>query len=688
MDEEELSDEQLQQLLKHAEQRLRAAEGKTGAKGISSSTRTNAKVTAGSDWFNLPRTNLTPELKRDLQLLKMRSVLDPKRFYKKDNSKLQIPKYSEVGTIIEGPTEYFTSRLTNKERKRTLVEEVLQDEQSTKRFKSNHRLESVTFVVAGDVSCNSPCWLSSRTPYCPRLFIKIKSTQCTFPQAQTWMLFLTQIRVQQPPLEHPLGRDLAQIGPNKSIDPPPDFRLPRSVQAVYLKPLRREAPYGVPVCDLQLRSYSVRNLEFFSDFCLRAAYYLGLPAFGPIPLPRITERWTVPRSSFIYKKSQENFERRTVRRLIQIKDGNPETVQIWLAFVKKHAYYGIGMKANVWEFSKLDGEDEGECEYDLGSEQIIELVNTENFRSATHGNAPYSKTPIPLQTVIFSGIQPTGIPHLGNYLGALQQWKKLQDEAHPTTKLFFCVVDLHAITTPQDPVVLRRRRREMMAALLAVGIRPERSTVFCQSEVPAHSELMWILSCTSSMGYLSRMTQWKVATHVPVGEDQSQHLEFAREQVTNFNYNYKSCLVPPRTIMSPAKRVMSLQEPTKKMSKSDPNDRSRILITDSLPTIRKNIMGAITDSLSETVSYNPIHRPGVVNLLELLSHFDSGGRSMKELAEVHDGMKLVKLKQMLVGAVDEGLGGIREEYERVLGEGERRWGSKGKRSVGLSGGYV
>lgn len=95
------------------------------------------------------------------------------------------------------------------------------------------------------------------------------------------------------------------------------------------------------------------NLEFFADFALRAAYYLGLPAFGPVPLPRIVQRWTVPRSHFIFKKSQENFERVTLRRLIQIRDGNPESVQLWLAFLQKHAYYGIGMKANVWEFSKL-----------------------------------------------------------------------------------------------------------------------------------------------------------------------------------------------------------------------------------------------------------------------------------------------------------------------------------------------
>jgi small subunit ribosomal protein S10 len=132
-----------------------------------------------------------------------------------------------------------------------------------------------------------------------------------------------------------------------------DIRYPRSVQALYLKPLRREVEYGVPTCDLQLRSYSIRNLEFFADFALRAAYYLNLPAYGPVALPRITERWTVPRSSFIFKKSQENFERVTVRRLIQIRDGDISAVQIWLAFLQKHAYYGIGMKANIWEYGRL-----------------------------------------------------------------------------------------------------------------------------------------------------------------------------------------------------------------------------------------------------------------------------------------------------------------------------------------------
>jgi len=130
-------------------------------------------------------------------------------------------------------------------------------------------------------------------------------------------------------------------------------RMPRSLEALWLAPMRRHAVYRLPACDLQLRSYSVRNLEFFCDFALRAAYYLGLPTSGPVPLPRLTERWTVPKSNFIFKKSQENFSRITLRRLIRVMDAHPETVQVWLAFLQKHAYYGIGMKANMWEFSKL-----------------------------------------------------------------------------------------------------------------------------------------------------------------------------------------------------------------------------------------------------------------------------------------------------------------------------------------------
>ncbi|KAL1873976.1 hypothetical protein VTK73DRAFT_677 [Phialemonium thermophilum] len=306
--------------------------------------------------------------------------------------------------------------------------------------------------------------------------------------------------------------------------------------------------------------------------------------------------------------------------------------------------------------------------------------------------------------VIFSGIQPTGIPHLGNYLGALQQWKRLQDGAAPDTKLLYSIVDLHAITLPQQASNLRQWKREMLASLLAVGLDPERSIIFYQSSVPAHAELMWILSCTASMGYLSRMTQWKSklslaedtsflddkakaslklglfsypvlqaadilvhrATHVPVGEDQRQHLEFARECATNFNHTFGPHLIPPETIVSPAKRVMSLQQPTQKMSKSHPDPRSRILLTDTPEEIRKKIASALTDS-TNAVSYDPQARPGVSNLVQLLALFseDNGRGPSKSPAEVAaelEGATLKELKARVADAVIAGIGGIRDRF--------------------------
>lgn len=341
--------------------------------------------------------------------------------------------------------------------------------------------------------------------------------------------------------------------------------------------------------------------------------------------------------------------------------------------------------------------------------------------------------------VIFSGIQPTGVPHLGNYLGALSQWVALQGEAAaaassgpgdgPPTRLLFSVVDLHAITLPQEAAQLRRWRREMLAALLAVGLDPARSTIFHQSSVPQHAELMWVLSCTASMGYLSRMTQWKSkmslpddasalddgrggksaaalklglfsypvlqaadilvhrATHVPVGEDQRQHLEFARECAAGFNHTYgsggdgggrktRNILIPPETIVSPARRVMSLTDPTKKMSKSDANAASRVLITDSEKDIRKKIMRAVTDSQSGFVSYDPAARPGVSNLLEILAILEEGGqgarRTPDEVARGFEGSQhpLKALKERTADAVVAELRDVRERYVELMGNND------------------
>ncbi|KAK4135489.1 tryptophanyl-tRNA synthetase [Trichocladium antarcticum] len=657
------------------------------------------KDTLGSDWYNLPRTNLTPELKRDLQLLRMRDVVAMgKQFFKKETRKDFVPEYSQVGTIIAGATDGANSRLTRKERKRTIVEEVLSGENLAK-FKGKYQ----------DIQMNPPRLIRPLRPLLQgQLPLAVsRSSPVGIPRVSTQIRTNASIsNATTAALQTPENAAAAADQETRVS------RMPRALEALYLKPLRREAEYGVPSCDLQLRSYSVRNLEFFCDFALRAAYYLGLPAFGPVPLPRMTKRWTVPKSTFIFKKSQENFERITLRRLIQIRDGHPETVQVWLAFLQKHAYYGIGMKANVWEFSKLGvGKD-----MDASVEQTEQLLEDKwqhlGYLERRKEHKPYTKGPgeqLPKaadveeflaserrriaggrrageKRIIFSAIQPTGVPHLGNYLGALREWKRLQDNARPGDELIFSIVDLHAITVPRGREELVRDKTQMLAALLAIGLDPNRCTIFFQSRLAAISELQWILSCTASTGYLSRMTQWKAghglfsypilmaadilvhrATHVPVGDDQCQHLEFARECVTNFNHTYKTdCLVAPETLVSPAKRIMSLTDPTKKMSKSDPAPKSRLLLTDTREDIASRINGAVTDSAGP-VTYDPVRRPGVANLLEILSGFDSDGRTPQQLAEAMAGEGMAELKRAVKTALCEDLGEIRDKYLQFLG---------------------
>ena len=169
------------------------------------------------------------------------------------------------------------------------------------------------------------------------------------PKKTAFEKFPSQKRVpqsKQPPQE------AKSVPPSDSSDPY-EVHVPPNVHAAFRTPLRHPLTHGVPVASLQLRSYSVRNLEFYADFCVRAAYYLGLPCRGPTPLPRITQRWTVLKSNFVNKKSQENFERITMRRLISVYDGEPSVVEVWLAFLRKWQFYGVGMKANVWQFEGL-----------------------------------------------------------------------------------------------------------------------------------------------------------------------------------------------------------------------------------------------------------------------------------------------------------------------------------------------
>ncbi|KAH8889539.1 tryptophanyl-tRNA synthetase [Thozetella sp. PMI_491] len=652
-------------------------------------TKKGERNDAGPEFFHMPRTNLTPELKRDLQILRMRSVLAlGKQHFKRDTRKDPIPEFSQVGTIIEGKTDGSSARLTRKSRKRTIVEEVLGGD-NLEKFKSKYNMSAPPLIRPARHLLNGRLQLTAARP-----------VQNAFLRPSTQARTKSSVTSSSP--------RAAQAAPKAASPESQSPRMHRSLQALYLQPLRREAEYGVPTCDLQLRSYSVRSLEFFSDFALRAAYYLGLPAFGPVPLPRLTERWTVPKSHFIFKKSQENFERVTMRRMIQIRDGHPDAVQVWLAFLQKHAYHGVGMKANVWEFSNIDiGKTMDESIKEVEERLKDKWEHLAEPKKGYPGTAEDVEEQLHAQRqspkVVFSGIQPTGVPHLGNYLGALQQWRKLQDEAAPDTKLLFSIVDLHAITVPRPRGQLKQSKRELLAALLAVGLDPARSIIFYQSSVPAHSELMWILSCNASMGYLSRMTQWKSklsvaedtsfldekiksalkhglfsypilqaadilvhrATHVPVGEDQRQHLEFARECVTNFNHAYGRHLVMPETLISNAKRVMSLQDPLQKMSKSDPNPRATIMLTDTPEQINTKIKVALTDSLGP-VSEDLTGRPGVSNLVDLLSYFDVEGRSNQQLSQELAGVSLKELKAQVSAAVATGMSGIRERYLEFL----------------------
>ena len=251
--------------------------------------------------------------------------------------------------------------------------------------------------------------------------------------------------------------------------------------------------------------------------------------------------------------------------------------------------------------------------------------------------------------IVFSGIQPTGdAPHVGNYLGALKPWVELQREEE--SERLYSIVDLHALTTI-DPkqTDLRNQTREMAAALLACGICPQKSIVYAQSDVVYHAELSWILSCVTPINHLQRMTQYKEkkskspnlglfaypvlqaadillyrATHVPVGEDQAQHLELSRTIARSFNkYTGHDCLIPPTAMISKqseTSRVQSLRDATKKMSKSDPSDMSRINLTDDADTIAKKIRKAKTDS-EPGLSFDSESRPGVSNLIAMYASF-------------------------------------------------------------------
>lgn len=288
---------------------------------------------------------------------------------------------------------------------------------------------------------------------------------------------------------------------------------------------------------------------------------------------------------------------------------------------------------------------------------------------------------------VFSGIQPTGAGHfhIGNLVGALDNWRKLQD-AYDT---IYCVVDLHAMTVPYDPVQLGEARIVATKTMLACGVDPDRSLVYFQSQVPQHAELAWILGCITGIGQLERMTQYKekaekappnlgllaypvlqvadILVHkvnaVPVGDDQAQHLELTRDLVQRFNSRFGEVFpMPERITPEIGARVMSLQDPTAKMSKSDPNTGSYILLTDSPDDIRRKVKSAVTDS-ERHVAYDWSEKPGISNLLELMAFFTH--RTIDDLVADYADVGYGVFKAAVAEAVAEGLSPIRTRYRSL-----------------------
>jgi tryptophanyl-tRNA synthetase len=294
---------------------------------------------------------------------------------------------------------------------------------------------------------------------------------------------------------------------------------------------------------------------------------------------------------------------------------------------------------------------------------------------------------------IFSGIQPSSKFTIGNYLGAIKNWVDLQSSAQS----LFCIVDLHAITLPQSPEELLQNTLGGAAALIACGIDPQKSLIFVQSHVPYHSELAWILGCYTPMGWLNRMTQFKdkagkhketaglglyaypvlqaadilvyKGTHVPVGEDQKQHLELVRDIAGTFNhtYNIEYFPLPEPQIMGAATRVMSLRDGTVKMSKSDPSDFSRIHLTDDPDTINLKIRKAKTDPHPLPSTPNELeNRPEAKNLLVIYSAFS--GQSLKQTCLEFSGKQFSELKPQLADLLIASLEPIRTSINELLSD--------------------
>lgn len=287
---------------------------------------------------------------------------------------------------------------------------------------------------------------------------------------------------------------------------------------------------------------------------------------------------------------------------------------------------------------------------------------------------------------VFSGVQPTGNIHLGNYLGALKQFVELQDD----NECIYCIVDLHAITVEQDPEELKEHILDVAALYIAIGIDPKKSIVFVQSTVPGHTELSWLLTCSSYTGELSRMTQFKdkgkgkesaptglfmypvlMAADillydtdiVPVGIDQKQHIELTRDLCNRVNNKYgETFVLPEGRYLKEGAKIMALDEPTKKMSKSAENELSRISLLDDEAKIKKAIMRATTDS-DGTIKFDQENKPGISNLMNIYTAFSD--LSIEDIEKKYEGKGYGDFKKDLVEILVNGLAPIKQKFEEI-----------------------
>jgi tryptophanyl-tRNA synthetase len=287
---------------------------------------------------------------------------------------------------------------------------------------------------------------------------------------------------------------------------------------------------------------------------------------------------------------------------------------------------------------------------------------------------------------VFSGIQPTGEMHLGNYLGAVRRW--VEDQYRHDA--IYCVVDLHAITLPYEPSELAGRTRQTAMLLMAAGLDPDRCTLFVQSHVHAHTDLTWLLNCVATFGELRRMTQFKEKSEgqesvsvglfdypvlmvadillydtdeVPIGDDQRQHVELARDVATRFNSRFAKTFVVPKATFPPVgARIMDLQTPTAKMSKSADSPQGTVLLLDPPDVVTKKIKSAVTDSGTD-VRYDPANKPGISNLLEI--HAAVTGRAIREIEAEYSDSGYGVFKNAVADALVDALRPLQETYKKL-----------------------